>query len=151
MQPDRDTDTQLATFDPPVARAVAAVLEREGMSATVEPLDHGEAEVRVATERRDEALVLLARHMERVHELAAKQHVDAVTATPLPLDPSPDDEDSRPIVMERLRRMGLGIAVVLAPLLIITLAGPDLPIGYALVLFLAGLVAVVYWRNRQAD
>lgn len=152
MPPDGDTDAQLATFDPPVARAVAMVLRREGVPATVESLDHGEAEVRVSPDRRDEALALLARHMEQVHELAADEHAGAATATPLPLDTQFEDDDAGPpIVMERLRRMGLGLALVLAPLLIITLSGADLPMGYAVGLFVVGLAAVVYWRNRQTD
>lgn len=152
MQPDGDTDAQLATFDPRVARAVVTVLRREGVPATVEPLDHGEAEVRVSSGRREEALALLARHMEQVHELAGEQDAGTVTATSMPLDSAAeDDETGPPIVMERLRRLGLGVALVLAPLLVITLSGTDLPMGYALALFVMGLAAVVYWRNRQAD
>lgn len=149
MRPQDGTSVQLATFDPPVAEAVVAVLRRERVPATVEPLDHAEAEVRVPAARRDEALALLATHMEAIRELVEDAtDGDTTTTTSLPLA-EPDDETGRPIVMERFRRMGLGIAVVLAPLLVITLAAPDLPIGYALLLFLAGLVAVVYWRNRQ--
>lgn len=162
MQPDGDTSAQLATFDPPLAQAVVTVLRRAGVPAATEPLDHGEAEVRVPSARRDEALDILTRDMEQVRELVGTQDdrgrrtVDAGgdtdgTARTLPLDAPPDDDSGRPIVMERLRRMGMGLAVILAPLLIITLSGPNLPMGYALALFVAGLVAVVYWRSRQED
>lgn len=149
MRPRDGTSAQLAIFDPPLAEAVATILGREGVPATVEPLDHAEAEVRVPAARRDEALALLATHMEAVRELLDGAGAsDTTTTTSLPLA-DPDDETGRPMVMERFRRMGLGVAVVLAPLLAITLAARDLPIGYALLIFLAGLVAVVYWRNRE--
>jgi len=149
MHPDHGTSAQLATFDPPVAEAVVAVLRREGIPASVEPLDHAEAEVRVPAARRDEALSVLAGHMEAVRQLV--ESVDGGdTAGPGPPD-EPGDETGPPLVMERLRSMGLGIVLVLAPLLVITLAAPDLPIGYSLVVFVAGLVAVVYWHNRQED
>lgn len=152
MRPQDGTSAQLATFDQPLAEAVVTVLRRQGVPATAEPRDDAEAEVRVPAARRDEALGLLATHMEQVRELVqGATPDDSTTTTPLPLADPDDDESGRPMVMERLRRMGLGLAAVLAPLLVITLAEPNLPIRYALLVFLAGLVAVVYWRNRRED
>lgn len=149
MRPQDGTSAQLATFDPPLAEAVVTVLRQQGVPASVEPLDHAEAEVRVPAARRDEALGLLATHMEQVRALVDGARADdTTTTTSVPLA-DPDDETGSPMVMERFRRLGLGVAAVLAPLLVITLAQPNLPIGYALLVFLAGLVAIVYWRNRR--
>lgn len=152
--PDGQTSAQLATFDRPLAEAVATVLDGEGIPTTVESRDDREVEVWVPADRRDEALVLLANRMEQIHELVAR--AGTVTATPVPPigqlasgEYDQDDETEPPIVMERLRRMSLGLVVLLAPLLVITLAGVNMPIGYALALFIAGLVAVVYWRSRS--
>lgn len=151
MTTEGQTSAQLATFDPPLAEAVVTILHAEGIPTSVEPLDHHEVEVRVPAARRDEALALLADRMEQIHELVAR--AGSVTATPLPLTDhagdAEEDGSGGPIVLERLRRMGLGVAVLLAPLLVITLSGVNFPLGYALALFVVGLVAVVYWRNRD--
>lgn len=150
MTPDGQTTAQLATFDPPLAEAVLAVLSGAGFEASLEPLDHDEVEVRVPAARRAEALALLADRMEEIHDLVAEP--GTTTVTPVPLTDRydrTDDEDGPPIFLERLRRMSLGVVVLLAPLLVISLAGVNLPIGYALALFVVGLVAVVYWRNRN--
>lgn len=154
MHPEPETSAQLATFDPPLASAVVAVLRRVGISATVEPLDHDEVEVRVPAARREEALAALASRMEEVQRLARATSGNGHSGPgeQEPVGEADEGEDGGPaIVMERLRRMGLGIAVVLTPLLVITLVGRQLPIGYALALFVLGLVTVVYWRNRAED
>lgn len=150
MTPDGQTTAQLATFDPPLAEAVLAVLSGAGFEASLEPLDHDEVEVRVPAARRAEALALLADRMEEIHDRVAEPGTTTVTPVP-PTDryDRTDDEDGPPIFLERLRRMSLGVVVLLAPLLVISLAGVNLPIGYALALFVVGLVAVVYWRNRN--
>lgn len=153
MPPDRETTTQLATFDPPLADAVVTVLRGEGVPARTEPLDGpaagppGEVEVRVPSDRREEALGLLAGRMEEIRALV--HAAGAVTATPLPLDDGGGEDSGPPLVMVRVRRMGLGVAVLLVPLLVITLAQTGLPVGYALAVFVIGLVVVVYWRNRD--
>lgn len=155
VTPNGQTSAQLATFDLPLAEAVVTVLEQEGIATIVAPLDGQEVEVRVPADRRDEALALLADRMEQIHALV--QGAGAATATPLPLTDGPtrttddhDDETGPPIVMERLRRMSFGLVILLAPLLVISLSGA-LPLGYALALFILGLVAIVYWRNHQDD
>lgn len=149
MTLDGSTSTQLAAFDPPLAEAVVLVLNRHGIATTVEPTSSDEVEIRVPVDRRVEAMALLASRMEEIHDLVARS--GTVTATPLPLEDRTEesDEDGPPIVLDRLRRMSLGLVVLLAPLLVISLAGVNLPIGYALALFVVGLVAVVYWRNRS--
>lgn len=156
MTPNGQTSAQLATFDLPLAEAVVTVLEREGITTILAPHDGHEVEVRVPADRRDEALALLADRMEQIHQLV--KEAGAAAATPLPptegtapdADDDIDDETGRPIVMERLRRMSFGLVILLAPLLVISLSGA-LPIGYALALFILGLVGIVYWRNRQDE
>lgn len=152
MTPNGQTSAQLATFDLALAEAVVTVLEQEGITTIVAPHDGQEVEVRVPADRRDEALALLADRMEQIHQLV--NDAGAATATPLSLTdgtaPDTDDETGPPIVMERLRRMSFGLVILLAPLLVISLSGA-LPIGYALALFIIGLVGIVYWRNHQDD
>ncbi|HVL99076.1 MAG TPA: hypothetical protein VM324_07275 [Egibacteraceae bacterium] len=151
MPSDRETTTQLATFDPSLAEAVATVLRRQGVPAVTGPAPgpgpDDDVEVRVPPERRDEALGLLAGHME---EIRAIVHAgNSVTATPLPLVEGDAEQVGTPLVMSRVRSMGLGVAVLLVPLLVVTLAQTGLPVGYAIAVFFVGLVAVVYWRNRD--
>lgn len=158
MQPAHEATAQLATFEPPLAEAVAAVLRREGVPATCQPADHGEVEVVVPASRRAEALSLLADGMEAIRELAHGSDGEDGTAGPGPggratstgwHETSEPEEEGRPIVMERLRRAGFGLAALLVPLLAVTAAGRGLPVGYTLVVFVGGLVALTWWRNRR--
>lgn len=147
MHPEPGTSTPLASFDAALADAVVALLRREGVPAVAEPVGTDEVEVRVPVARRDAALGVLVAHMEDVQELARG---GGARPRPGPEPEDPDAEEGPPIVMERLRRMGFGIAVVLAPLLLVTLGGA-LPLGYALGVFVLGLAAVVYWRRRSEE
>lgn len=162
MPPDQDASAPLATFDPPVARAVVTVLRRQGVPARTgdQPSSVDEAEVLVPGDRREEALTLLAARMEEVSALAAPgQGADQedtappvtspVTTSGWHPDAGADEGEGRPIVMERLRAMGLGIAALLVPLLVIVYAAPSLPVRWALVVFVGGLVAVYAWRRRS--
>ncbi|HWH31329.1 MAG TPA: hypothetical protein VNU01_01515 [Egibacteraceae bacterium] len=64
-------------------------------------------------------------------------------------EPGPDsDEDGPPLVMERLRKFGW-VAVVLAPLLVITLAQISIGVEWAIIVFVGGLVAITAWRQRE--
>lgn len=65
-------------------------------------------------------------------------------------DQGDDDEQGRPLVMERLRRFSW-MAVVLVPLLVITLAQTFMSIEWALIIFVGGLVAITAWRQRADD
>lgn len=165
MEPADGASTQLATFDPPLADAVVTVLRREGIPARSEPVDHDQVEITVPADRREQALTLLAGRMEAVHELVAgsgevktvesdghmppagKQH----PADHEGLHEDAGEASERPLLMERLRGVGYGLAALLVPLLVITVAGRNLPAGYALVVFVAGLVAITWWRGRRRD
>ncbi|MDP8971429.1 MAG: hypothetical protein M3N52_13210 [Actinomycetota bacterium] len=130
---------ELDTFPPALARAVEAILRREGVAARTEATP-GDWSVLVPDRRREEAFALLARHMDEVQALAAGH----------PAPPAFDaggGEDPPTIVMERLRRLGF-LALVLAPLLVVTLSAAGMPLGYALGLFLLGVVVVAAWRDR---
>lgn len=64
-------------------------------------------------------------------------------------DPGPHgDDDGPPLVMERLRKFGW-VAVVLAPLLVITLAQISIGVEWAIIVFVGGLVAITAWRQRE--
>lgn len=64
------------------------------------------------------------------------------------------DEDEtterRPLVTERLRRLGW-LALVLVPLLVIALAQVPVPVSWALVILIGGLVLLVALRDRDDD
>lgn len=157
MAQQHDQTVLLDTFEPAVARAVVAVLHRHGMEAWTRSeasplpgLPATELAVLVPKERRDEAVNLLVASMEEVAE-EAKSEPDLLRSRRGlggGRHPMEDEEDGPPIVMERLRRLGF-LAFLLAPLLMITLAAQGMPRGFAIVLFLGGLVAVAAWRNRH--
>jgi hypothetical protein len=153
-----DTSVVLATFDPPVAMAVVDALRRRGVPATAaadalaaDPAAGalpGEAAVLVAPERRDEALAVLAAAMEEIAAGARDPHggvdVDA-------REGADDDADvPRPLLFERLRRFG-GVALLLIPLLVLTLQVPPVSVRYAAVLLIGGLVVLVALRDRWSD
>lgn len=160
MQPDHVQTADLGAFEPPTADAVVSVLRRRGCPAWADPAAGGDSLVRVPADRREEALALVAAHMEDIAAMSGSAEPGPSAVPPLPGgrpgstwdagdSDDPSAEKPSPIVLEQLRRFGLGLAIVLAPLLVITLAAPSLPLRYALVVFVAGLVAVTYWRNRQ--
>lgn len=64
-----------------------------------------------------------------------------------PLDPPSDDGDGdeahRPLVLERFRSAAVLVAVLLVPLLAVTLAQTALPRGAVLAIVLAGTVVVL--------
>jgi hypothetical protein len=149
----------LDTFEPAVARAVAAVLRRHGLQAwtrdqgaALPGLTDQEVAVLVPPERRDEALALLIASMEEVAE-EARSEPDLLArrrGAGAGRHPMEDAEDGPPIVMERFRRLGF-LAFLLVPLLMVTLATQGMPRNFALVVFIGGLVAVAAWRNRHTE
>lgn len=163
MEPADGTSAQLATFDPPLADAVVTVLRREGIPAHSEPVADDQVEITVPADRREQALTLLAGRMEAVNELVnGSGDVTTVDSESPPTgerrpvegeDLQGDGEEApqRPLLMERLRRVGYGLGALLVPLLVITVAGRNLPAGYALVVFIGGLVAITWWRSRRQD
>lgn len=165
MEPADGASAQLATFDPPLADAVVTVLRREGIPARSEPVDQDQVEITVPADRREQALSLLAGRMEAVHELVGGSgEVKTVESEGIPSpagDPDGGESEDlwegeveapeRPLLMERLRGVGYGLAALLVPLLVITVAGRNLPAGYALAVFVGGLVAITWWRGRHRD
>jgi hypothetical protein len=142
MQPHSDATTHLETYSAPLALAVVEILREGGIPAWAQdPSGHrsGELAVRVPEGLRAEALAMVANRMEEIHGAAG-------AAPPT----GEDDEASRPIILERFRRLGF-LALLLAPLLVVTLASPRLPRPLALVVLVGGMVAILAWRNRQTD
>jgi hypothetical protein len=145
------TPVELASFDPPVARAVVAVLRRAGIAADaadLETAEHAgtEATVRVPPEHRDAALSLVAARME-----AVRQHVlehERRVAPPTVVEEADELEPRRPLVLERFRRLGF-IAVALVPALVITLANVRLPGAYVAAIVLGGIVLLTAWRTGR--
>lgn len=71
---------------------------------------------------------------------------------PRPFEPGreePEAGDGPPLVMERLRRFGW-LAVVLVPLLVITLAQTFMSTEWAIIVFVGGLVAITAWIQRES-
>jgi hypothetical protein len=144
---------ELASFDPPVARAVVAVLRRAGVAAEASDVDTaeaagGEATVLVSPAQRDAALALVAARMEDV-----RQHVlehERRVAPPPEVVEVDDDEPRRPLVLERFRRLGF-IAIALVPALVVTLANVRLPAAYVGAIVLGGIVLLTAWRNGRFD
>jgi hypothetical protein len=154
MRHEPTAPVELATFDPPVARAVVSVLRRAGIGADAVDLDTaelagGEATVLVPPHQRDEALHLLAGRME-----AIRQHVLEHERRAAPPAPSVEVDDEagphRPLVLEQFRRFGF-VAIALVPVLVVTLANVRLPGVYVGALVLGGIVLLTAWRNGRFD
>ena len=145
MASDPTTSEPLASFDPPLAAAVAAVLRAHGIAASEHDEAGGEVGVRVPAGRREEAFAVVADQMDAIRDLTA---------------PSPDDEpvaggvdgaaEREPvIVLDVLRRYGVVLVLVLAPLLVVTLSRPSMPLAFALAVVVGGAAAIVWWRERE--
>ncbi len=159
MDPQHGRGTALTAFDRRTAQAVVTVLGRAGIDAWLAGVDAEEAEVHVPEGRRDEALRALGARMEEVRQAAAE--VDAAEArrrgdrgrAPRAAPRDPDDvHDGPPLVMERLRGMGWLLAVLLVPLLAVTLAPTlrgDVAIR-AVVVVAVVVVAVIVYRRRRS-
>lgn len=138
--PEALSGSELAAFDPPIARAVVAVLRSEGIRAWLVGETAEDASlVHVVPEDRGAALAALTRRMEEVHERAGEEaEVDADLGV---ADP--------PLVMERFRSAGLLIGVILAPLLVVTLARTRLSVGMTLAVVVGGAVALMLARRPR--
>jgi hypothetical protein len=139
----------LDTYEPRLADAVASVLRRHGTAAWTEPTGAGEVAVHVPAAARDSAMRTLAERMEEVHAALAAAAAPAGRPAPEPAA-APDDDPARPIVLERIRRLGF-LAALLVPLLVVSLAAPGMPMSVALAVFVGGLVAVTALRARARD
>jgi hypothetical protein len=65
-------------------------------------------------------------------------------------DPEEHDEARRPLVLERFRSLGW-LALVLVPLLVITLAQVAVSLRWAIVVLIGGLVLLVALRERADE
>jgi hypothetical protein len=156
MQSDAAPGSEFAAFDPPLARAVVTVLRREGLRAWLgRDRGGGTVHVFVDPDDREAALACLGRRMDDVQELAARQREDAPPARPAPagrgqVDGDDGGEDARPLVMERFARAGMVLALVLIPLLVVTLASARVPRGIAVAVVVLGVLGVWAARRRTS-
>lgn len=154
MPHDHPPAVELATYDAPVARAVAAVLHRAGLPATTVGAEQagGETAVFVPHGRREEALTVIAARMEEISARAgAAAAASAGAARPGDGDAAAswqEDGGDRPLVLERFRSLGF-VAVALVPILVVTLANVRLPLAYALAVVVGGMVLLTAWRNGR--
>lgn len=138
--PEALSGSELAAFDPPIARAVVAVLRSEGLRAWLIEEPAGDALlVHVVPEDRSAALAALTRRMEEVRERAGEEA--EIGAGPGLAEP--------PLVMERFRRAGLAVGILLAPLLVVTLARTRLSLGMTLLIVVGGAVALMLARHSR--
>lgn len=148
MSSDPTTSEPLASFDPPLAAAVVTVLRQRGITAAAEPAAGGEALVRVPAGSRDAAFSVVAAHMDRIFELA-RQEVPPAPAAAVDVDPEEEVGDRPVLVFDVLRRYGVVLILVLAPLLVVTLSRPSMPLAFAFVVLVGGAAAIVWWRERD--
>lgn len=149
MEPTYGASVPLTAFDRRTAQAVVEVLQRAGVRAWTGEESGGDIEVRVAPEQREQALRELGDRMEEVREAV----LTAQRAEPPPPAPPPDPDDVHagpPLVMERFRSLRWLGAVVMAPLLVVTLA-PSLRGGTArsVVIALVALAVVGVFTARR--
>jgi hypothetical protein len=148
----------LTELEPDVAAAVVAVLSRAGLPAVVGgPAAHtqdrpGEVVVLVPQERREEALQTMAASMEAIGEELQRRRERAAGSPrgggAVPVGEDADDEEARPLVFERLRRLSF-LPILLVPLLVVTLASVRIPVAVALVILIGGMAALHAWRDGR--
>lgn len=168
MEPEHDDGVALSAFDQRTATAVISVLRDAGVTAWVGAGDEEDVEVLVPGDQRDRALHELGARMEEVRSAVQsadasarrrrprhEEKVDGWSTPARTRAPLPDPDDVHagpPLVMERFRSMRILAAVVMAPLLVVTLA-PTLRGSTARMVVLAlaavAAVAVVVFRRRR--
>lgn len=153
MATDPTTTEPLASFEPPLAAAVTTVLRARGIAASGQADPDGEVTVRVPAGRREEAFAVVAEQMDVIRGLTADAPAPNPSATrprgPGAEAPGQDDEHEPVIVLDVLRRYGVILVLVLAPLLVVTLSRPSMPLAFALVVVVGGAAAIVWWRERD--
>jgi hypothetical protein len=129
------------------ANGVQAWIDEEGVTAG------DSVSVHIPPDAHDAAVETLARHMEEIHALAGQGRRRAQAGQATQSGPANLDEDDLgsgpPLVMERFRQAGFVIALVLAPLLVVTLARTPMSRGLALGIVILGAVLLAALRNRS--
>ncbi|MPZ88354.1 MAG: hypothetical protein GEU81_09815 [Nitriliruptorales bacterium] len=114
----------------------------------------GAVPIHVPPEAHEAAVSTLARHMEVIHALAGQSR-SGERAERRPAQGRPprevtgdEPEAGPPLVMERFRQAGLLIALVLAPLLVVSLTRVPMSRGVALGIVVLGMIAIAAARSR---
>lgn len=115
------------------------------------------ATVLVPAGSRERAWSVLAEHMETVRALADEEadrpegrvaRLASGAGAGGERQRGAEEGTERPLVMERLRRLGF-ISVALAPLLVVTLANVRLPGAYMVALLVGGAAAIMAYRSGR--
>lgn len=144
MDPSAPASHELGSFDPVLATAVVAVLRSERLRVWAE-----QGRVLVVPADREAALAALAARMDQVNALAAELRDQPPEDAQEAGWREPPGWEGRPLVMERFRRAGAGVALLLVPLLGVTLAQTLLPRQVIVAVLVVGAGAVLLARRRQ--
>ncbi len=124
------------------------ILRDEDLRAWVAEDDPRQGRVLVVPADHERANEVLATRMEDVQRLAERMREASGDRRPS----EPDAARPRPLVMERFASMGWLIGLVLAPLLVVTLAQTVQSLRVVLVVLAVGLAALVAgraWSRRR--
>lgn len=128
---------------------MAATLRDHGLPADV--VERGdEADVVVSADRRDDAVALMASHMDEIRDRVDAPEPLEPTLTVTPDDDvaaSEDEEASRPLVFERLRRLWLVPVMLVPPLILLGFA--SVPANFAVIAMIGAMVGVVALRQGR--
>lgn len=107
----------------------------------------------VSGTRRDDAVALMAAHMDEIRERVDADQPRGSAPAAAPVDegpveePADDEPGSRRMVFERLRAMW-PVPIMLVPLLVL-LGFASVPANFAVIAMIGGMVAVVALRQRR--
>jgi hypothetical protein len=137
--------SDLGSWPQAQARALVKALSRQGVTAHTEP-DGPLVRVLVRDEDSDQAHAAMAGAMEDIARARFEQPERRVVRTAHGHDE--DDDGGRPLVMERFRRIGPALAVLVAAGMIAIMIPGRLRLG---IFFLAILVIVWFAVRRDDD
>lgn len=149
MDPPPRPGVPLTAFDPHTAEAVVEVLNRAGVQAWPGPHSGEETDVMVARGSRDEALRVLGSRMEEVRLAALERDATRANRPGAPDPGTTAAEDGRPLVTERLRNLRILAAVILVPLLVVTLAPTLRGEVRIAVLAVAVVLGLAIWLHQR--
>ena len=140
-----------AELDPATATALVRVLRDEGLRAWIAEDDPLRRRVLVVPADHERANAVLSRRMEDVQLHAAR--IREASGEDVHDDVGDDGRSAQtPLVMERFASMGWLLAVVLVPLLVVTLAQTVQSLRVVVVVVSLGVAAVVagrLWSRRR--